>query len=189
MGNTHLTLDLESSLSGDRLIVSSVKLRSERTKLDGSGEFTSLTARRSVFTVTGDPLDLDELLTIASGAAGATPEGAPGSAATSAASVPIDLRMEIKAPKGRLLGIDVAGLETTLAVARDGLTLEPFKVGVFDGSLAGRLAVEMKRAPSEMTLAGWRESDRRPVSDRRQCRFHTLAAPRRRKGGDPWDGS
>ena len=153
VGNAHLKLDLESSLSGDRLVVSRVRLRSDRTSLDGTGEVTSLAARKSSFTVTGDPLDLDELLTIASGVTGSTSGGATAPAAVPATSSPIDLRMEIKSPKGRLLGIDFANLTTTLAVTRDGLALEPFSVGLFDGTLAGRLGVDTDREPSEMTLA------------------------------------
>ena len=166
VGNSHLTLDLESSLSGDRLAVSRVRLRSDHTSLDGSGEVTSLTARKSTFTVTGDPLDLDELLTIASGVAGSASGSANAPAAAPATSSPIDLRMEIKASKGRLLGIEFANLATTLAVTRDGMMLEPFRVGLFDGTLSGRLAIDTKREPPDMTLSA-------------------KARPRCREGGRP----
>ena len=63
-GNAKVTLDLESSLSEDRLAISRVRLRSGKTSIDGSGEVSSLAARRGVFTTTADPLDLDEVLAI-----------------------------------------------------------------------------------------------------------------------------
>ena len=52
------------------------------------------------------------------------------------------MKVEITAPRGRVVGIDFANLTTTLGLLRGGVTLEPFAVGVFDGKLTGRLHLE-----------------------------------------------
>ena len=70
---SRLRLDLESSLEGDRLTVSSLRLQSDRTKVTARGEMVSLEQRQGAFTATADPLDLDELLAIASGLSGPRP--------------------------------------------------------------------------------------------------------------------
>ncbi len=151
-GSAHVTLDVESSLSGDRLIVSRVRLRSDSTSIDGSGEFSSLAARTGAFRADADPLDLDEVLTIASAFAG--PLAGDSTAGVGDGPLPpLDLRVDLKAPRGRLLGIDFTGLATTIALARGGITLEPFGVGVFDGSLNGRLTVDTTGTSSSVAVA------------------------------------
>jgi AsmA protein len=117
----------------------------------------SLKDRRGKFTATADPLDLDELLAIASGLSGprpaapaaSTPAARPGAGA----QPPLDVQVEIAAPRGRMVGIDFADLATTLALARGSVTLEPFAVGVFDGKLTGRLHLETAGATPEATLS------------------------------------
>ena len=157
VGQAILRLDLESSLAGDVLKVSRLGLKSARTSIEGAGEFSSLAARTGTFTVTGAPLDLDELLAIASGASGSGATAAGGGAASSTgpATAPMDVRLEIKAPKGRLLGIDFASLDTTLTVTRAAVTLQPFSVGLFGGTLKGQLALGTREgAPHAVVAAG-----------------------------------
>jgi AsmA protein len=62
------------------------------------------------------------------------------------------VRVEIEAPRGRIVGIEFAKLASTLALSRGGVTLEPFAVGVFDGTLKGRLHLETAGATPEATL-------------------------------------
>jgi uncharacterized protein involved in outer membrane biogenesis len=139
-----LHLDVESSLNGDRLEVSRLQLESEQTKISGRGEMSSLKDRRGAFTATADPLDLDELLAIASGLSGPrTPAPTtPNPAARAGPQPPLDVQVDITAPRGRVVGIDFANLTTTVALLRGGVTLEPFAVGLFDGKLTGRLHLE-----------------------------------------------
>jgi AsmA protein len=156
VGGTHLRLDVESSLAGDRLVVSRVRLRSDKTSVDGSGEFSSLTARKGAFTAKADALDLDELLTIASGFSGpASGDVAPAAATPGAAGSagPLDVRLDLKAPRGRLLGIEFTGLSTTMAATRGGIALDPFAVRVFDGTLTGRLRLDTAGQPSKASVS------------------------------------
>ena len=146
-----MTLDLESSLSGDRLAVSRLRVRSEKTSIEGTGEFSSLAARRGVFTTTADPLDLDEVLTIAS--AFSRPASGDASPVAQGPPLALDVRVEVKAPRGRLLGIDFTDLATTIALARGGVTLEPFGVGVFGGTVDGRLTVDTSSESSRVAVS------------------------------------
>ena len=151
-----LRLDLESSLEGDRLTVSSLRLQSDRTKVTARGEMVSLEQRQGAFTATADPLDLDELLAIASGLSGPRPpatRSAPATQARAAAQPPLDVRVDIEAPRGRIVGIDFANLATTLALTRGGVTLEPFAVGVFDGKLTGRLHLDTTTTSPQTALS------------------------------------
>jgi uncharacterized protein involved in outer membrane biogenesis len=150
-GSAKVTLDLESSLSGDRLAVSRVRLRSGTTSIDGSGEFSSLGARRGVFTTTADPLDLDEVLAIAS----AFSKPVAGEVGPVAPSQPLalDVRVQVTAPRGRVLGIDFTDLATTFALERGVVTLEPFGVSVFDGTVEGRLAMDTSDESSRVTVS------------------------------------
>lgn len=149
-----LRLDVESSLDGDRLIISSVRLESDRTRVSGSGEITSLAARQGELSLTADPLDLDELLAIASAVSGPRQPGRPATAhpVNSGTVAPLDVRVDIVAPRGGIVGIDFADLATTLTLTRGGVTLEPFAVGIFDGSVTGRVHLDTTGALPQATL-------------------------------------
>jgi uncharacterized protein involved in outer membrane biogenesis len=155
-GGRRLRLDAESSLAGDHLTVSSLRLQSERTTVTGRGEITALADRRGTFSAVADPLDLDELLAIAGGVSGPRPARANDGRATRAAGpadAPLDIRVEIKAPRGQILGIEFAGLATTIALGRGGVTLDPFSVAVFDGTLGGRLHLDTTGDTPRATLS------------------------------------
>lgn len=151
-----LRLDAESSLAGDQLTVSSLRLQSERTTVTGHGEITSLAERRGTFSATADPLDLDELLAIVGGVSGPRPSGSGSGAGPrtgGAAQAPLDVRVEIKAPRGQVLGIEFADLATTIGLARGGVTLDPFSVAVFDGTLGGQLHLDTTGDTPRATLS------------------------------------
>jgi AsmA protein len=152
VGDRHLRLDAESSLSGDRLAVSRLRLRSDATSVDGRGEVSSLTARAGAFTATADPLDLDELLTIATGLSGSTPGGATLDG-TREKGAPLDVRLQVEAARGRVLGIAFTGLAATLALTRDAVTLDPLGVSLFGGGLKGRVRVDSPAGPPRLSVS------------------------------------
>lgn len=145
-GHARLRLDAESSLTGDRLVVSRVRLASEHTAIEGSGEMSSLAARKGTFSLKADPLDLDEVLTLA----GAFSQ--PASTETASAQAPMDIRVEIAAPRGRLLGIEATNIATTIAMTPRDVTLEPFSLGTFGGTLKGRLAIDTAQPRPSLQL-------------------------------------
>ena len=81
-----LRLDVESSLEGDRLQISTLRLQSDGTKVSGRGELSSVRERRGAFSLTADPLDLDELLAIMSGLSGPRPAATKSAPASESAA-------------------------------------------------------------------------------------------------------
>ena len=146
VGTTQVRLDADSSLEGDRLLVRRLRLASERTTIEGSGEVTSLTARQGTFALEATTLDLDELMALAAGLS------QPAATETTATQPPIDLRVTVAAPTGRLAGIAFANLATTLHVTPREVALEPLSVGVFGGTVTGRLTADT--VTTRLRLAG-----------------------------------
>ncbi len=160
VGQQRLRLDVESSLHGDRLDVARIRLASALTTIDGRGAVESLARRQARFAFEADALDLDELLAIASGVAaapGTDPRlggaGAPPPASSPGAMPPLDARIEIRAARGRALGIPFAPLAATLAITRDGVTLDPASLGVFGGTIAGRVSLSSGVGEQDLALA------------------------------------
>jgi hypothetical protein len=152
-GNARVTFDLESSLSGDRLTVSRVRLGSEKTSIEGSGEFSSLAARRGLFATSADPLDLDEVLTIAS----AFNWPASGESSPAAEGQP-------------------------LALAPGGVRLEPFGVGAFDGTVDGRLTVDTTGESSRVAVSAAARGQPRRVARDHPWRVGVAVGLHRRPG-------
>ncbi len=137
--------DMQSSLVGDRLTVSGFRMKSGETSVQGKGEFSSLSARRGVFSATADALDLDELLALASGLSGH--DDGEKQTAASTRTAPMDVRVELEAARGRLVGIPFTNFATTLTLGREETRLDPLRARVFDGTLAGRLRVDASSDP------------------------------------------
>jgi uncharacterized protein involved in outer membrane biogenesis len=152
-GDKRLRLDVESALDGDRLVVSSFRLKSAQTSMEGSGEFSSLKAWRGTFSVGADPLDLDELLAVASAFAsgGLAPEDPRATVAGQPA--PMDVRLELKATRGRLVGINFTDLTAALVIGAGAIALDPFGIQVFDGRVNGRVSVDTKTQPPRASMS------------------------------------
>lgn len=149
-----VALELDSALDGDRLVVSHVRMASDATAVSGSGEMTSLAARRGAFALAATTLDLDELLAIASGvsASGAAP-GASASSAPPSAVTPLDMRVEVTAERGRALGLEFTSLATTLSMSRAGVVLDPLRVEAFGGRASGRARADTAGEAPVVSLA------------------------------------
>jgi hypothetical protein len=150
VGERQVRLEMESSLEGDRLAVSRFRLKSGETVAQGSGEFSSLAARRGTFSASADPLDVDELLALASGFGG---QGStPTPAAAGVRSPAADVRLELTAARGRLAGIPFDDFATSLALRGEEVTLDPLAARVFGGSVRGRLHVDTRvAAPASLS--------------------------------------
>ncbi len=156
VGEKRLVVDLESSLSGRRLTVSSVRLSSERTVIQGSGELPDIGGLSGRFSLSAETLDLDELLTVAAGISASGSEAASRPTAGSsppAAQAPLDLRIDLKAARGRALGQDFTDLSASLALTREGLQLEPVTLNLLGGRLDGRLRVDTSQPSTQVSLA------------------------------------
>jgi hypothetical protein len=151
VGGRQVRLDAESSLVGDRLAVSRFRLESGQTAVEGKGEFSSLGARRGVFSASADLLDLDELLALASGLTGQAESARQ--AAASERPAPMDVRVDLKAARGHLVGIPFTTFATVVALQGEEVVLDPLGARVFDGTLAGRLRVDTRSAPVSTSIS------------------------------------
>jgi uncharacterized protein involved in outer membrane biogenesis len=152
VGPHSLRFDMSSSLDGDQLAVKSLNARSQVTRLDATGALTSIARLEGALDVKADPLDLDELMAITSGLA---ETGVAGRTATApAGQVPMNVRVKLAAPKGRLAGYNFTDLSTTLTVIPDHITLDPLGFRMFGGGYQGRLVANTAGKTPVLALNG-----------------------------------
>ena len=151
VGNTTLRVDLESALEGDRLAVSQLTAESPHTRLEASGELTSVKELQGTFSVNADPLDVDELLTLTSGMTSASP--APGPASRPKPT-PMSLVVDIKASKGRFAGFDFSNLGTKLDAKPGRITMSGLTLSMFGGTYDGTLNLDSSAATPRLQLRG-----------------------------------
>ncbi len=146
-GTQSLRVDLLSSLAGDRMDVTRLTAESSGTRLQATGELSSIAGRKGRFTATAGRLNLDELLAVAGSLA------SDASAAT-AASSDLDLEVALTSPGGALGGYAFDDLSTTMRIASGGLVLEPLRFGMFGGGYDGVLHVVAKKSAPVLELNG-----------------------------------
>jgi AsmA-like C-terminal region len=146
-GPHSLRVDLQSSLNGDRLDVTSLTAESAGTRLKATGALTSVSARQGRFSATAGRLNLDELLAVASSLSSATPTR-PGTASA------LDLQIALTAPGGELGGYAFQSLSTTLHISPEQLLLRPLRFGIFGGEYDGQLEVMSARGAPHLALNG-----------------------------------
>ena len=151
VGSTTLRVDLESALEGDRLVVSQLTAESPHTRLEASGELTSVKELQGTFSVNADPLDVDELLTLTSGMTSASP--APGPAGL-AKPTPMSLVVDIKASKGRFAGFDFSNLGTKLDARPGRISMSGLTLSMFGGTYDGTLNLDSSAATPRLQLRG-----------------------------------
>lgn len=145
-------VDLESALEGDRLDVSRLTARSDGTRLEASGAMTSVSAMVGAFTATADPLDVDELLTIASGATSGSANADGGRPDDRAP--PMRVALDIKAPSGRFTGHDFSDLAARLEAMPSRVTVSSLSLGIFGGTFSGALDMDSSGSTPRLKLRG-----------------------------------
>ena len=152
VGKSTLRVDLESALEGDRLTVSRMTAESAVTKLEATGELSSVNALKGAFSVTGDPLDVDELLTLSSGLT--SPSPAPARPSRPGETIPMDLVVDVKAPKGRLAGFDFTNLGAKLNAKPGNISMSALTLSMFGGTYDGGLNLDSSTATPRLQLRG-----------------------------------
>jgi hypothetical protein len=148
-----LTLDLDSTVSADRLDVSRVAIRSAATRIEGAGAVTSVSRREGTFDLRADPLDLDEVLAVMAAFGGSDSAAARGSAA-GGADVQPNLRVALTAPSGRLSGHEFSDLSATIHAGGPRLVMSPLTFGIFGGRYEGTVEVDTAGATPDLRLQG-----------------------------------
>jgi uncharacterized protein involved in outer membrane biogenesis len=145
-------IDLASALDGDRLEVSRLTARSEHSNLEATGAMESLRRLQGAFTVTGKPLDLDELLALTAGMAGS--RDSAGRAGPGSADDSMRIDVKVSAPEGRVAGYDFSDLSTAVAVTPARIAMSPLTIGMFGGRFNGTMRVDPARDPAAIEANG-----------------------------------
>jgi uncharacterized protein involved in outer membrane biogenesis len=173
-----LLVDLESSVTGDRLDVTRLSAQSAGTHLEAKGTVASVAKRQATFTATATQLNLDELLGLASAlsspvpatgpaspsspaspptptsAAPAAPPALPSAAAPASADAPLDITLDFTAPGGQVAGYTFSDLSATLHVTNSTMALKPVQFGLFGGTCSGQVTIDTSGAVPSARLDG-----------------------------------
>jgi uncharacterized protein involved in outer membrane biogenesis len=145
VGTRALKVDLQASITGDRLDVTRLVAQSSGTELDAHGVLTSIAAHKGQFTASAGRLNLDELLAVASGLS------SPAAARTAS---PVDVSIDLTAPAGALGGFRFEKLASTVRVAPGRLRVNPLRFGMFAGAYDGQLEVSLARSTPDIAVSG-----------------------------------
>lgn len=147
VGSRSLSVDLQSSLEGDRLDVGRLIASSQGTRLEASGTLTSIAKGQGTFTAGADRLNLDELLVVASGLSEAT--DSPSTGANPGSMPALDIVVHLTAPAGQLGGYPFQKLASIVRITPLHLQVAPLRLAVFGGEYDGQLGVALSgRAPA-----------------------------------------
>jgi hypothetical protein len=144
-----MRVDLRGSLTGDRLDLERLAMRGS-SKIDGKGTISSVARLEGNIEANADPLDLDELMAVASAftAPSSTTQQKRGSA------TPMRLTIALAATKGQFATYTFSDLSTTIQLATGTVTLNPLAVRSFGGNFKGSLDVDTRRDVPQLRLNG-----------------------------------
>ena len=144
-----MRIDLRGSLTGDRLDVERLAMRGS-SKIDGKGTISSVARLEGNIEANADPLDLDELMAVAS--AFTSPSSA--SQQKRGTATPMRLTIALAATKGQFATYTFSDLSTTIQLATGTVTLNPLAVRSFGGHFKGSLDVDTRRDVPQLRLNG-----------------------------------
>lgn len=145
-----MRIDLRGSLTGDRLDIERLAMRGRSSRIDGKGTLTSVALVEGSIEATADPLDLDELMAIASAFTSPTSDAQQKrETATS-----MRLTVALTATKGQFATYTFSNLSTTLALSTGTVTLAPLAVRAFGGQFNGRLETDTSDGAPQLRLRG-----------------------------------
>jgi len=150
-GDGALTLDMESSVRGDRLDISSLVLRSPGTRIEASGALTSLARMEGELDARADPLDVAGLIGITGSMRSA--QAPPGPAATVHAA-PLRIVLNLQAPTAAFGTYAITDIATTIHLAPDRVRMDPLSLHTAGGAFHGRLDLLREGSPSALRLTG-----------------------------------
>ena len=136
-----IVIDLDSSITGDRLDISKLTAKAGKTRIEAKGALTSLATLEGALQATADPLDLDEMIAIGSALAAPDPRARAASRASGAPGL-MHMTIDVKSPKGHFGSYDFHSLSTRIDAVPGRFTLNPLSVQMFDGKFQGRLDAE-----------------------------------------------
>jgi uncharacterized protein involved in outer membrane biogenesis len=149
-GDASVAVDLDSSLAQDRLDIRTLTLRAATSRIAASGSL-DLTTLEGSFDASADPLDLDEIVTLASAMSGSATEG---TTAGGGEASPARIVLKLSAPSATFSTISFTSLATVLDLTAGHVTLSPLGVQAFGGRFDGRLEADTSGAQPQLRLNG-----------------------------------
>jgi uncharacterized protein involved in outer membrane biogenesis len=146
------SFDLDASVLGDRLDVTSLTVTTASTKIVGKGRLTSIANLEGAFEIRSDVLDLSELIAI--GAALAPPDRAGSGRAAAPRASAMHMVVKTTAPVVRFGAHQFRDLSTTIDAVPTRFVLEDLSLGLFGGTLEGRLTADTQGAAPVLRLVG-----------------------------------
>jgi hypothetical protein len=140
-GDQVLTIDLDSSIVGDRLDISTLTVKAKKTHIDAKGALTSIATLEGSLDATADSLDLNEMIAIGSALAAPDRKASSGNGTAGAPSL-MHVTINIKAPKGQFGAYDFHNLSAAVDAVPGRFALNPLSVQIFGGTFQGRLDAE-----------------------------------------------
>ena len=146
-GDQTMTIDLDSSITGDRLDISALDARARTTRIHASGALTSVSRLEGTFDASADPLDLAEMIAVGSAIA-------QQSRARPGPPMPMHLSLSVTAPRGTFGEYAFRDLSTRADAGPGRLTLDDLVFQIFGGTFHGRLAADTSGAAPALRLNG-----------------------------------
>jgi hypothetical protein len=158
-GQRSLHVDLDASLSGDRLEVSRLVAEAEGTRLEAEGTMSSLARGEGRFGARANHLNLDRLLAFMSEVSGAWSPRSSGRGSEDPrlrSDQPVALKLEVglSAPAGELGGYRFQSFSSLVRLSPSQVTMQPLEFRMFDGGFEGQLRVAMAGASPQLMLNG-----------------------------------
>jgi uncharacterized protein YhdP len=145
-----LRVDLQASIAADRLEITSLSLRGSRSRLEGKGILSSMARVEGTIDAKADPLDLDELMAVASSLTTA----AGDQQQTGERATPIRMTVSLTATTGQFATYTFGDLSTTIQLATGTVTLAPLAVRTSGGQFKGRLEMDTRSPMRQLRLSG-----------------------------------
>ena len=145
-----MRIDLEASMAGDRLDIARLSARGSSSRIDGKGALSSITRAEGTIEAKADPLDLDELMGIAS----ALTSTSGGAQQKRGSASPMRLTVVLTATKGQFSTYTFNDLSTTIQLASGTVALAPLAVNTLGGRFNGRLDADTRGTVPQLRLSG-----------------------------------
>ena len=146
-GSRTLTLQFDSSVEGDRLEIQRLIARVGSTRIEATGELTSISKLEGRLDASADQLDVDELIALSSAFTATESD-------QRASPVPMHLAVRLRAPAGRFGSHAFSDLSASLDVVPGRLRVAPLAVGAFGGTVEGKLEIDTAGDAPELRLSG-----------------------------------
>jgi hypothetical protein len=147
-----IAVDMDSSIDGDRLDVAALTLGAATTRIEASGELTSIERVQGRFDATAAPLDAAEMIAI--GSALSAPAGGGARAGATGEPATLHLVVTLTAPDARFATWNVRDLAATIDITPGQVRASPLSLVLAGGTATGHLEVDTAAPAPRLRLTG-----------------------------------